>query len=951
MPTCRRKRVLLAEPSPAILDAAKSDPNKQVFQVRQTGEIFDSYEYEWPPLPAAHPAHNSLPPPPTEPTPRACPSIDSNNSNAKSLARAAWTISRPLRVNSRKPGPCTPGSQNPSSLPYSKQFSGGTEVVGRLDHLVEAVFDRFKDRYYPDERVFVDVQGDKYLARVVQVFPPRPPPPPQANGVASSSSSPTPLSDEGTLPIHKVAEDLKVSVQDSVSRDDPTKYTYKVQILEEEKPHGSSKGGDRSKGKEVNKSKYTGSLMDVKCTAMSRDRLAFSKSILRRFIRDCVDRDAAVASPWIVKDSIAIRYGVDTVMPEETRKGVEDLKKGESEKRKKLWEEKEGPPTKKQKKLAAAEEEKAKALAAAAERREREAREKEEKAQKAKEESERLAAEKKKKKPIRYPTEDLDVVIGEKEKKAGMKVKRPAPSRAAMPFGRDNATNEAFLMAWNFLVVYGQPLHISSFNMDEFEQALRHTMIDPPCNLIAEIHSTLIYNLRTVPFTRHSAVLSLLDLRTELGGDHRVLGVTLDELTSAAADIGNNWERAPLRHAEGREGWEESLVGCLKDHANIHNFPHLREILTRLLFAPEPAVEVNSMPSTPAGTPPPQHLGFTVASTPRERYHSLTPKEKIDILFFFCNLAISSKAIHAHMESCEEQLTELRKQKIEVNRTKKAYLEEMNTLMGENKEPEKNGEKKLNGTATGEGTPMAESSDLSEVPASDGETETGSAPPRQSARRAQAKERELARAKLASHKQAMAEHRRLDEEVNKCERRLEQIERDFRKLLGSIRVKPLGRDRFYNRVWWFDGMGAMSLLGSGGSVQYGTGRIFIQGPSEFDVEILRRREEDVAARRLEEEGEDGMLDVGEWAVYDDLETVDQFVAWLNPKGVREVALKNTIAKWWQHIAPGIRRRTSDLAASAKLPEARRSTRTKHPGSDIIREPYMMWTNRRAVNSS
>ena len=112
---------------------------------------------------------------------------------------------------------------------------------------------------------------------------------------------------------------------------------------------------------------------------------------------------------------------------------------------------------------------------------------------------------------------------------------------------------------------YSQPLHISSFNLDEFEQALRHSLIDPPCNLIAEIHSTLIYNLRTVPFTRHSAVVSLLDLRSKLGGDHRVLGVTLDDLTSAAADIGNNWERAPLRHAEGREGWEESLVGCLKD--------------------------------------------------------------------------------------------------------------------------------------------------------------------------------------------------------------------------------------------------------------------------------------------------------------------------------------------------------------------------------------------------
>jgi bromodomain adjacent to zinc finger domain protein 1A len=92
----------------------------------------------------------------------------------------------------------------------------------------------------------------------------------------------------------------------------------------------------------------------------SRDRLSFSKSILRRFIRDCVDREAAVASPWTVKLSIAQRYGVDSVMPEETRKGVENIKKGEIDKRKKAWEDKEGPPTKKQKKMTAAQEERGK---------------------------------------------------------------------------------------------------------------------------------------------------------------------------------------------------------------------------------------------------------------------------------------------------------------------------------------------------------------------------------------------------------------------------------------------------------------------------------------------------------------------------------------------------------------------------------------------------------------
>lgn len=67
-----------------------------------------------------------------------------------------------------------------------------------------------------------------------------------------------------------------------------------------------------------------------------------------------------MASPWTVKLSIAQRYGVDSVMPEETRKGVENIKKGEIDKRKKAWEDKEGPPTKKQKKMTAAQEERGK---------------------------------------------------------------------------------------------------------------------------------------------------------------------------------------------------------------------------------------------------------------------------------------------------------------------------------------------------------------------------------------------------------------------------------------------------------------------------------------------------------------------------------------------------------------------------------------------------------------
>lgn len=203
--------------------------------------------------------------------------------------------------------------------------------------------------------------------------------------------------------------------------------------------------------------------------------------------------------------------------------------------------------------------------------------------------------------------------------------------------------------------------------------------------------------------------------------------------------------------------------------------------------------------------------------------------------------------------------------------------EEMSALQGENKEetPATNG--------SGEDVVMQESSEVSDSEAGS----EGASPGKKSSRQkdlrlkahtiAHSKEREAARAKQASQKQAMAEHRRLDEEVNKLERRLEGIEREFRKLLGAVRVKPLGRDRFYNRIWWFDGMGSASLVGSGGIALYGTGRIFIQGPSEFDLQQLEKKaledHEDIDARRKEEEGEDGMLRPQDWAVYSELEEV------------------------------------------------------------------------------
>ena len=173
---------------------------------------------------------------------------------------------------------------------------------------------------------------------------------------------------------------------------------------------------------------------------------------------------------------------------------------------------------------------------------------------------------------------------------------------------------------------------------------------------------------------------------------------------------------------------------------------------------------------------------------------------------------------------------------------------------------------------------------VSDVENSDPETASGTWRPRGSRHIAKvlnnvhAKQREIARAKNASAKQAQAEHRRLDEEDNKLERRMEGIEREFRKWSGVVRLKPLGKDRFHNRYWWFDGIGGSSLIASGGTVVYGAGRLFIQGPTESDMEIMERKQRDeppfrLMERRLDQEGIEGVLGVGAWGYYSEPEQV------------------------------------------------------------------------------
>lgn len=118
--------------------------------------------------------------------------------------------------------------------------------------------------------------------------------------------------------------------------------------------------------------------------------------MLKRFIRDCVQREAAVYSPWTVKPAVAARYGIPTEMSDTIREQISTYRERQMDRRKRereerlgitaddteeaVKEEKEKPNKKKQKKETKEE-------------------------IKIKLEQQQEEEEKKKRKPIKYPAE------------------------------------------------------------------------------------------------------------------------------------------------------------------------------------------------------------------------------------------------------------------------------------------------------------------------------------------------------------------------------------------------------------------------------------------------------------------------------------------------------------------------------------------------------------------
>ena len=783
--------------------------------------------------------------------------------------------------------------------------------------------------------LFVDIEGDKYLCTIVQITPP-------------------PGGEPPFIP-HARATDLTLENDQLVEMDDPAKYTYHVRLVEEgDNPHGV--------------------ILEVTPDRISRERLTFTRTLLKRFIRDCVVRDAAVYSPWIVKPPVAERYGIPSEMTDEIRQRNALYRERQMDKRKREREERLGlfHGTSEQD-LEEEEESKQPAKKKA----------KKDKDDDKKKDDEDAA----RKKAIKYPIDDLLIEYAEeRDGPHGRIPVRPTPNKQ-LPFGEHF---ERFLMSWSFLNVMGKPISLSPFSLDEYEQALYYDdqWSTTPSALLKEIHAALINALITDLAAGHEPVrpLALTGRMDENDTDYweGKKGATAETLRPVVEPLGESWFNKYLITHNDRKGWESALVGCLWDRATLDTLPNYLDNILHLTFEDKPA------PTRPTwSTGPAQASGSgLVPAKPEKRYSSLHHSHKLAIIAFLIELVQQTAAVRDFMEESTQQLTEVRKVQLDVKRHWRTLRAEIDALApkaeeGENEngeggeagdgvKAEREGSTVASVNGNGAGTASASANGLNGAssrmdfssPAPTGDeagTEAGDedskmdiegdeeGPQTAVARRRALKERAIEReaeeaqrvqrvaeekAKRAEDEEKASERKRLQDEYDGVSAKLRQLDFDFRAHIWTLRARPLGLDRFGNRIWWFDGLGSAPLVNEQGKIILGTGRIYIQGVDDFEAQMLRQNaqaanaelhvldpstsltEEWVDAKRAKEEGE-GKLAKGEWAAIETPEQLEAFMSWLNPRGQRDANLAKNLNAWLAEIEAAMHRRL----ISAGLEEA------------------------------
>ncbi|XP_020226250.1 DDT domain-containing protein DDB_G0282237 [Cajanus cajan] len=443
--------------------------------------------------------------------------------------------------------------------------------------------------------------------------------------------------------------------------------------------------------------------------------------------------------------------------------------------------------------------------------------------------------------PIKYPIDDLLVKPSPDDP---VFTDRPSPSR---DFNIPMSCVGDLLMVWDFLTSFGKLLHLWPFSLEDFENAVCHK--DSNVVLLVESHAALF----------------------------RLLIKEDDECSSAV-------KKRKLKSKITMINWTEYLCNFL-EMINIPELQHCEATIKR------------------------GHYGLVDASVKLEILCNLVNRtvgsaifrEKLDVIIEQ-RQALGATRREEALEKARRRREEKERLKAEAESNGYVNGHHMNgaNVLTNNMHGIQNGEAQ-NGDVGEKSKIKIESSGQNDPLSGSGinhlNTASKKTPKKQNSELKEPMENGKELSRKESPKQLKGDKN--PSEKNSEEQRKEYFEREMEKRI--IRRSPLGKDRDYNRYWWFRR----------------DGRIFVES-----------------------------CDSKEWGYYSSKEELDALMSSLNCKGERERALRKQLEKYYNKICLEFQKRSKDLMHKI-LDESvlRRSTRVRAPPRQNPANAFLRYVNK------
>ena len=304
--------------------------------------------------------------------------------------------------------------------------------------------------------------------------------------------------------------------------------------------------------------------------------------------------------------------------------------------------------------------------------------------------------------PPKYPIEDLEIPPEPSKPSrpalkylsndipVGSKPKETVKSNVTMP------SVGLLLETWNTLNVYCEVFQLDSFTFTDYVEALQLTSKSLQCELLLEIHCAVLKKLVNDVNDKNGQVQVSLpaqpDSEDEDSSQNNSKGPTPTPEPEKPPARSTRSSLAKTEAAEMKEADKASLTssGDVKLHRaaemdrSVHGYdwkarlrkrdfgegrwiPILVGLLNQLSASPrlkKTCDEVLSKLAPLSEEPIPE---IAIA-----QYLSLDINGRVQILQMLCTLSLETKAIRNYMEDCNNQMTEFRKERIEMQRTRKA---------------------------------------------------------------------------------------------------------------------------------------------------------------------------------------------------------------------------------------------------------------------------------------